>query len=128
MTRQPAAAEQPIRWYSVTLFLGHLGLLACALWSLWHLAGSDWLAGVLCVFTLLGYTVVWRRWIAPASRQRLDYPQRLAVNVVLGSAIVIVASPVSVWLPALVAASVVLLSDSLAARTPPAAGIIDSDE
>ncbi len=129
MTEQnPQPVARPIRWYSVTLFLGHLGLLACALWSLWHLVGGNWLAGLLCVLLLLLYALLWRLWIAPASRQRLGYRERLAVHVVLGSAIVVLASYVPLWLPALIAASVVLLSDTLAERTEPAPGIIDTDE
>lgn len=105
-----------VRWFGVVLLIGHLGLLVIGAASLWRIAGGWWVGVLAAGLFVLAYAAVWRFWLAPGSRRRLGYKERLTVNLVAGPAIVVLGSLASLWLPALLATSIVLLCDALDQR------------
>lgn len=106
-----------IRWFGVVLLLGHVALLALGAVSLWRIAGGWWVGGLAAGLFVLGYAALWRFWLAPGSRRRLGYKERLTVTLVLGPAVVVLGSLAELWLPALLATSVVALCDALDQRS-----------
>ncbi len=113
---EQAPRQGGIRWFAVVLLLGHLALLVIGSISLWRIAGggpASWVAsGVFAVAFLLG----WRLWLAPGSKARLAFRERLTVHLVAGPLIVVLASLTSVWLPAIIALSMVVMCDALNER------------
>ena len=105
-----------VRWFGVVLLIGHLALLVMGAASLWRIAGGWWVGVLAAGLFVLAYAAVWRFWLAPGSRRRLGYKERLTVNLVAGPAIVVLGSLASLWLPALLATSIVLLCDALDQR------------
>lgn len=105
-----------VRWFGVVLLIGHLALLVIGAASLWRIAGGWWVGVLAAGLFVLAYAAVWRFWLAPGSRRRLGYKERLTVNLVAGPAIVVLGSLASLWLPALLATSIVLLCDALDQR------------
>ncbi|MFV0428639.1 MAG: hypothetical protein ACK5KO_04340 [Arachnia sp.] len=108
---------EEVRWYSISMFGGHLGLLAVACASLWLILGGGWPAIGLMACAVVVYFVLWRTWLAPVATRRLRYRERLTVHLVLGPAIAVLASLADLWLPALIAVSVIVLSDALDERS-----------
>ena len=84
--------------------------------SLWRIAGGWWLGAVVAGVFALVYAVLWRFLLAPGSRSRLGHRERLALSLTLGPAVVVLGSLASLWLPALVAMSIVILGDALNER------------
>ncbi|MDO5082259.1 MAG: hypothetical protein Q4D89_02505 [Arachnia propionica] len=111
--------EGHISWFSVVMLAGHALLAGVGAWSLWVIGGGLWLGLGAAVLQLAAYALVWRRWLAPASRHRLGYKERLVVHLTLGPAVVVLATLTNVWLIALVGISLVLLGDALARGTRP---------
>lgn len=105
-----------VRWFGVVLLVGHLALLVVGAASLWRISGGWWVGAVAAAIFTLGYGALWRYWLAPGSRQRLGYRERLAVTLVLGPAVVVLGSLAGLWLIALIATCVVILGDSLDER------------
>lgn len=105
-----------VRWFGVVLLIGHLALLVIGAASLWRIAGGWWVGALAAGLFVLAYAAVWRFWLAPGSRRRLGYKERLTVNLVAGPAIVVLGSLASLWLPALLATSIILLCDALDQR------------
>ena len=105
-----------IRWFAVVLLLGYLALVGIGMVSISRIAGDGLAApiamGVFVVIFLLG----WRWWLAAGSARRLAFRERVTVNLVGGSIVVVLASPAHLWLPALIALSVVVMCDSLNER------------
>lgn len=106
-----------VRWFGVVLLVGQVALLAIGAVSLWRIAGGWWLGALAAALFVVGDAAVWRFWLAPGSRRRLRYRERLTLNLVVGPIIVVLGALASLWLPALLAASVVLLCDALDQRT-----------
>lgn len=106
-----------IRWYAIVLALGQLALLGLGSWSLWRIAGGWWLGAVAAALFAVGYALVWVLLLAPGSSRRLGYKERLTVNLVVGPAVIVLASLAALWLPALVALSVVIMCDALNERS-----------
>ena len=109
-------AASEIRWFGIVLLIGHLGLLVIGAASLWKIAGGWWVGALVALLFVLAYGAVWRFWLAPGSRRRLGYKERLTVNVVAGPAVVVLGSLAGLWLPALLAVSIILLCDALDQR------------
>lgn len=108
-----AESATEVRWFGVVLLIGHLGLLAVGVSSLWRIAGGWWLGAVVAGLFGLGYLALWRYLLAPGSSSRLGYKERLTVTLVLGPAVVVLAALAGLWVPALVATCVVILGDTL---------------
>ncbi|MCC2593491.1 hypothetical protein LKO27_08730 [Tessaracoccus sp. OS52] len=106
-----------LRWYAVVLFIGQLALVVIGALSLWRIAGGWWLGAVVAGVFVLAYCVSWLLLLAPGSPRRLGYKERLTLNLVLGPAVVVLASLASLWLPALVALSVAIMCDALNERS-----------
>ena len=105
-----------IRWFGVVLLLGHLALLVIGSISLWRIAGggmASWIASA--VFALV-FVLGWWLWLAPGSNRRLAFRERLTVHLVGGPIVVVLASLAYVWLPAIIALSVVIMCDALNER------------
>ncbi len=105
-----------IRWFAVVLLLAYLALLVIGATSLWRIAGGglpSWTA--TAVFVLL-FVAGWRVWLAPGSGRRLAFRERAIVHLVGGPIVVVLASLAHVWLPAIVALSVVVMCDALNER------------
>ncbi|MDO5066194.1 MAG: DUF2568 domain-containing protein [Propionibacteriaceae bacterium] len=102
-----------ISWFSVVMLAGHALLAGVGAWALWVIGGGLWLGLGAALVLVVAYALVWRRWLAPASRHRLGYKERLVVHLTLGPAIVVLATLANVWLAALVGVSLVLLGDAL---------------
>ena len=88
MSRPRDVAEVPesateVRWYGVVLLVGHLALTAIGGVSLWRIAGGWWVGAAAAALFVLGYLALWRYLLAPGSRQRLAYRERLAVALVV---------------------------------------------
>ncbi|AQP47809.1 hypothetical protein BW730_10200 [Tessaracoccus aquimaris] len=111
-----AGPSSEIRWFGLVLLVGHLGLLAIGAVALWRIAGGWWVGAVAAAVFVAAYAAVWRFWLAPGSTRRLGYKERLTVNVVAGPAVIVLGSLSGLWLPALLATSVILLSDALNQR------------
>ena len=110
------SSRPEIRWFGVVLLVGHLALPVLGAVALWRVAGGWWGgAGVAALF-MLGYLALWKQLLAPGTRQRLNYRERLTVALVVGPAVVVLGSLSGLWLPALMATSVVLLGDALNER------------
>lgn len=105
-----------IRWYAVVLAVGQLGLLVVGGLSLWRIAGGWWLGAVAAGLFALIFLVGWQVWLAPGSRRRLRFPERLALTLVVGSMICVSAALADLLLPSLVALSVAVLGDALDSR------------
>ncbi len=112
--REPAG---DIRWYGVVLLVGHVALLVLGAASLWRIAGGWWIGAAAAAVFVLAYAASWRFWLAPGTRGRLGYKERLTVTMVVGPAVVVLGSLAGLWLPALIATSVVLLGDALNERS-----------
>ncbi len=127
MTEQPPEVtditgdDQPprqgdIRWFAVVLLLAYLALLVIGAVSLWRVAGgglASWVA--VAVFVVI-FVLGWRQWLAPGSRRRLAFRERVTVHLVGGPIIVVLASLAQIWLPAVVAVSVAIMCDALNER------------
>ena len=107
---------QSISWYSVVLLAGHLVMAGVATWSLWVIGSGLWVGAGAALLLLAAYGFLWRLRLAPAAQNRFAYRQRLTVHLILGPAVVVLAVLTSLWLPALVGASMALLGDALASR------------
>ncbi len=111
-----SAGPGGIRWFAVVLLLAYLALLFIGTVSLWRIAGGglpSWVAaGVFGLVFILG----WRLWLASGSDRRLAFRERLTVHLVGGPMVVVLASLASVWLPGVIALSVVVMCDALNAR------------
>lgn len=105
-----------IRWFAAVLLVAQLGLLVLGAVSLWRVGGGWWLgAAVAAAFVLL--TVVgWYVVMAPGSPWRLGFRERLVVNLLFGSAVLVATGLANLWLPALVALATVVLTDALDER------------
>lgn len=105
-----------IRWFGVVLLVAYVAMLAIGVASLWAIAGggsASWIAsGVFMVLYLAG----WRVWLAPGSRRRLAFRERVTVHLVAGPVVVVLGSLAHVWLPAVLALSVLVMSDALNER------------
>lgn len=105
-----------IRWFAVVMLVAHLALLAIGTISLWRIGGGGsvaWIAsGVFALIFILG----WWLWLAPGSHHRLSFRERLTVHLVGGPIVVVLASLANVWLPAIIALSVVVMCDALNER------------
>lgn len=113
---EPARTGGGIRWFAVVLVVAQLATLVIGAWSLWDIAGGWWLGALAGGLFAVGYLVSWVLLLAPGSPRRLGYKERLTVNLVVGPAVVVIASLAHVWLPALVALSVVIMCDALNQR------------
>lgn len=119
--RSVTDSEQParpggIRWFAVVLLLAYLALLVIGTISLWRIAGgglASWIAAP--VFALI-FILGWWLWLAPGSRRRLAFRERVTVHLVGGPIVVVLASLAHVWLPAVIALSVVIMCDALNER------------
>ncbi len=105
-----------VRWFAVVLLVGYLALLALGAWSLRTLLGDGALSwGVTAAFVLL-FAAGWRTWLAAGSRRRLAFRERLTVHLIAGPVVVVLASLSGIWLPALLALSVIVMCDALNER------------
>ena len=75
----PGSATE-VRWYGVVLLVGHLALTVIGAVSLWRIAGGWWVGAAAAALFVLGYLALWRYLLAPGSRQRLAYRERLAIG------------------------------------------------
>lgn len=105
-----------IRWFGVVLFIGHVALLVLGAVSLWRIADGGWLGGLVAGVFVVAYALLWRFQLAPGSHSRLGHRERLAVSLTLGPAVVVLGALAGLWLPALVATSLVILGDALNER------------
>lgn len=112
-----AETATEIRWFGVVLLVGHLALMALGAVALWRIAGGWWIGALVAVLFVLGYFAVWRYLLAPGSHTRLGYRERLTVALVMGPAVLVLASLAGLWVPALVATCVVILGDALDQRS-----------
>ncbi|MFT3887490.1 MAG: hypothetical protein QM713_04910 [Arachnia sp.] len=122
MTDSADVAEVPesateVRWFGVVLLVGHLALTVIGAVALWRIAGGWWVGALAAVLFVLGYVLLWRYLLAPGSRRRLAYRERLTIALVVGPAVVVLGGLTSLWLPALVATSVLILGDALNERS-----------
>ena len=117
MSDADTAARPAIRWFAVALAIGQSALLAAGAWSLWVVAGGWWLGAVAGGMFLLASVSGILVWLAPGSPHRLAYRDRLTVTAIAGTAVAVLSSLASVWLPALVALIVTIWCDSLNERT-----------
>lgn len=113
MSETTPASEPGIRWFALVLLVGHLALLGVGAWSLWDIAGGWWAGAVAAAVLVLLQGGLWVVWLAPGSSHRLGYKERLTVNLLLGTTLVVLAGLAGLWLPALMAASIVILCDAL---------------
>ena len=102
-----------VRWFGVVLLVGHLALMVLGAVSLWRIAGGWWVGALAAGLFVLGYAALWRFLLAPGAQSRLGYKERLTVALVVSPAVVVVASLEGLWVPALVAACVMILGDAL---------------
>ena len=107
---QPATS---VRWFGVVLLVGHIALLAVGALALWSIAGGWWVGALAAAVFVVGYAAMWRFLLAPGSRNRLGYRERLTVSLIAGPIVVLLGSLSGLWLLGLVATSVVLLGDAL---------------
>lgn len=114
-THKDGPAE--IRWYGVVLLAGHVGLLLLGVASLWRIFGGGGLGITGGLLFAAAYAALWRFLLAPGSRQRLAFKKRLGYTLAVGVAVLVLGAFASLWLPALIAISVVLLGDTLNERT-----------
>jgi hypothetical protein len=70
-------------------FLAELGLLAALAWGGWHADDDTALRLLLAVGLPVLAALVWGRWVAPRAPRRLNDPARLAVEVTLFTAAVL---------------------------------------
>lgn len=112
-----ADAVGGIRWFAVVLLIGQVALLAIGAVSLWRIAGGWWLGAVAAAVFAIGYAVLWRVWLAAGSSRHLRYRERFTVNLVAGPIVVILGALAGLWLPGLLAVSVILLCDALNERS-----------
>ncbi len=110
-------AETEIRWFGIVLLVGHLALTIIGAVALWRIAGGWWVGAAAAALFALGYFLLWRYLLAPGSRQRLGYRERLTIALVVGPAVLVLGGLTSLWLPALVATSVLILGDTLNERS-----------
>lgn len=105
-----------IRWFAVVLLVGYVALMALGAWSLWMIIGGGAAAwGAAAAFVLL-FALGWRTWLAAGSRSRLAFKERLTVHLIAGPVLVVLAGLANVWLPALLALSIVVMCDALNER------------
>jgi len=115
-----SGAAQPraeVRWFGVVLLVGHVALIVLGAISLWRIAGGWWLGAVAAGLFALGYLALWRFLLAPGSPSRLGYRERFTLALVVGPVVVVLGSLAGLWLPALMATSVVILGDALDERS-----------
>ncbi len=106
-----------IRWFGIVRLVGQLALAALGAVSLWRIAGGWWVGAANAALLVAVVAGLWFRLLAPGSPARLRYRERLALSLVLGTAVVILGSLAGLWLPAIVATSVALLGDALDERS-----------
>ena len=105
-----------IRWFAVVLLVGYLALLAIGAGSIWTIADQGavgWIAAI--VFAVL-YATAWRIWLAAGAHRRLAFKERVTVHLLAGPVVVVLGSLAHVWLPALLALSMVVMCDALDGR------------
>lgn len=106
-----------IRWFAVVALVGHLILLLVGAWSLWTIAGGGLVGAIAAIVVVIGYAMMWRFLLAPGSRRRLGERERLTLTIVVVPIVIVLAALGSVWLPALIGGSFVLLGDALNGRS-----------
>lgn len=111
-----AARSGEVRWFGVVLLIAHAALLTLGAVSLWRIGGGWWVGAVAAAVFAVVYAAMWRFWLAPGSRRQLLYRERLTLNLVAGPAVVVLGSLAGLWLPALLAVSMILLCDALNQR------------
>lgn len=110
------AADGGVRWFGIVLLIAQVAMLVLGIVALWRIGGGWWLGTLAAgIFTLI-YLAVWVLFLAPGSRQRLGYRERLLVHFLVGPAVVVMGGLTALWLPALVALSVAILCDALDER------------
>lgn len=102
-----------IQWYAVVQFIAHLGALALGCYSLWQMGGGWWLGALAGVVFAVVYGAIWATWLAAGSARRRSYRGRLLTVLLSGTAIVVLAGFGGVWLPAVIAVSIIVLCDAL---------------
>lgn len=110
------AAEAGVRWFGIVLLIAQVAMLVLGVVALWRIGGGWWLGTLAAAIFSLIYLVVWVLFLAPGSRQRLGYRERLLVHLLVGPAVVVMGGLTALWLPALVALSVAILCDALDER------------
>lgn len=113
VAEMPPAPDTTVRWFGVVLLVGHLALLAIGTVALWRISGGGWLGAAAGGAYALGYAFVWRYLLAPGARTRLGFRERLTTALILGPVAVVLGALTSLWLPALMATSIIVLADSL---------------
>ncbi|MDO5677440.1 MAG: hypothetical protein Q4G35_08050 [Propionibacteriaceae bacterium] len=111
-----AQSATEVRWFGVVLFVGHVALMVMGAIALWRIAGGWWVGAAVALVFVLGYFALWRYLLAPGSNVRLGYKERLTVSLVVGPAVVVLASLAGLWIPALVATCIMILGDALDER------------
>lgn len=102
-----------VQWYAVVQFLAHLGVLAIGCYSLWQMGGGWWLGALAGAVFAVVYGSIWATWLVAGSARRQSYRGRLLTVLLSGTMIVVLAGFADVWLPAVVAVSVIVLCDAL---------------
>ncbi len=113
----PAAERTGVRWFGIVLLVGQLGLVVLGAVSLWRIGGGWWVGAAAAAVFVVIFAGVWRMLLAPGSRSRLRYRERLTVTLVTGPVVIVLGSLAGLWLPALMATSIALLGDALDERS-----------
>lgn len=108
--------EGSVRWFAIVLLIAQLAILALGCVALWQIGGGWWLGALAAGIFALIYLGIWAVLLAPGSRKRLGYRERLLIHLLVGPAVVVMGGLTSLWLPALAALSVAILCDALDER------------
>lgn len=117
MTGTDSVSRPGVRWFAVAMTVGQLALWLLGAWSLWVVAGGWWVGAAAAGAFLAVFVAGALIWLAPGSPHRLGYRDRLAVNLIAGTAVAVLASLANVWLPAVVALIITIWCDSLNERS-----------
>lgn len=105
-----------IRWFGAVAAIAQLALMAIGAWSLWTMGGGWWMGAIGALVWVAAHAMVFLVLVAPGSTLRLAFRERLLVNLLLGSVVLVASGFSGLWLPALVALSTIILCDALDQR------------
>ena len=108
-----AAQPGQLRWFAIGLLLGQVGLLVVGVAALWRIGEGWWLGAAVGLSFALVYLGLWYFLLAPGSRRRLAFRERLLIHLLVGTFVLVVGGLSDLWVLALVALSITLICDAL---------------
>lgn len=110
-------STKEIRWFAAVTAIGHIVLLVIGAVCVWDMGGGWWI-GALGTIVYIGlHAGLFLVLLAPGSSRRLAFRERILVNLLWGSLVVIASGFSGLLLSAVAMISVIIACDALDERS-----------